>query len=349
MELFAGAGGLSLGAEIAGLKVAVAVEKSAAAANTYRSNHSETQVICDDVRSVDPLGFCLPSEQLILFGGPPCQGFSTSNQRTRGKDNPNNWLFEEFLRYVVLLNPQIVVFENVSGLVHTARGYFLEELISRLAKLGYYVSYAVLDAIRSGVPQKRNRFFCVGSKTKLITLENSLGNDTVTTVHEAIHDLPLLISGSTDDELPYRTSAKSDYAQKLRGNSNTSTGHLVTKNAKHIVERYSHIPQGGNWSSIPAKLMGTYKDASRCHTGIYKRLEENAPSIVLGNFRKNMLVHPTQDRGLSVREAARIQSFPDTYLFSGSIGQQQQQVGNAVPPLMAATVFKSILQQLSVS
>lgn len=349
VELFAGAGGLSLGAENAGLKVAVAVEKAPAAARTYRENHRKVRLLCDDIRAIDPAALGLPSENLILFGGPPCQGFSTSNQRTRGKENENNWLFEEFLRFVRVLSPEIVVFENVAGIVHTSTGYFLGELVSRLEHLGYKVSHSVLDATRSGVPQRRNRFFCVGCKSKTIVISNELGRESKVTVDDAIGDLPELKVGNLDDLLPYGRMADSDYAQMLRGEQTTCTGHLVTRNADHIVERYAHIPPGGNWSNIPAELMGSYKDATRCHTGIYKRLAGSEPSIVLGNFRKNMLIHPSQDRGLSVREAARIQSFPDSYTFSGSIGQQQQQVGNAVPPLMAETVFKEIFSQMLAS
>jgi DNA (cytosine-5)-methyltransferase 1 len=169
----------------------------------------------------------------------------------------------------------------------------------------------------------------------------------VVSVGEAIGDLPILRNGSSTDVRAYRSAPKSDYAASLRGSAPECTGNIVSRNANHIVQRYPFIPQGGNWEDIPESLMKTYFDRSRCHTGIYRRLHADRPSIVLGNFRKNMLIHPTQSRGLSVREAARLQSFPDWYIFSGSIGQQQQQVGNAVPPLLAAGVFKKIVRVVS--
>ena len=135
----------------------------------------------------------------------------------------------------------------------------------------------------------------------------------------------------------------SPYAKLMRGNSQQCHNNLVTKNSDYIIERYKHISQGENWEAIPQELMKNYKNVSRCHTGIYRRLKEDEPSIVIGNFRKNMLIHPWEDRGLSVREAARLQSFPDNFIFEGSIGYQQQQVGNAVPPLLAKAVFDHVL------
>ena len=130
----------------------------------------------------------------------------------------------------------------------------------------------------------------------------------------------------------------------MRGRREGCCNNLVTKNADFVLERYRYVPEGGNWQNIPENRMDNYADRSRCHTGIYHRLTSKKPSIVIGNFRKNMLIHPDQDRGLSVREAARLQSFPDHYEFAGSIGFQQQQVGNAVPPILAREVFKAIIR-----
>jgi DNA (cytosine-5)-methyltransferase 1 len=163
---------------------------------------------------------------------------------------------------------------------------------------------------------------------------------------EAIGDLPRLDNGASTNWLPYGEAQPSTYARRLRGRLKRSPNHLVSRNAPAIIARYSHIPEGGNWEDIPVRLMRNYADRSRCHTGIYHRLHGYRPSIVIGNYRKNMLIHPTFDRGLSVREAARIQSFPDSFEFLGSIGFQQQQVGNAVPPALAAAVFRRIIEAI---
>ena len=346
IELFSGAGGLSLGARLAGISVKYAIEISKAPAATYEKNHVDTKLIREDIRSIDPLSLELPCGPTILFGGPPCQGFSTSNQKTRSFLNEKNWLFLEFLRFISKISPELVVFENVSGIIQTAKGYFYKELKSSLSKLNYHVSSKVIDASRCGVPQKRNRFFCIGCKSRPVEFRSVYKGTETVPVRDAISDLPTLAVGERSIKLPYRTSAKSKYAKTMRGELEECTGHLVTQNSDHIVERYVHVPQGGNWQDIPSTLMSTYKDRTRCHTGIYRRLRMDQPSVVLGNFRKNMLIHPKEDRGLSIREAARLQSFPDSYEFLGSIGQQQQQVGNAVPPLMAQRVFETILGQV---
>ena len=131
----------------------------------------------------------------------------------------------------------------------------------------------------------------------------------------------------------------------MRKGSKIATQNYVTENKPHIVERYKVVKQGENWESIKLNgMLDTYKTTHNTHSGIYRRLHENEPSVTIANYRKSMLIHPWEDRGLSVREAARLQSFPDTFIFKGSLGDIQQQVGNAVPPLLAMEIFKTILE-----
>ena len=342
LDLFSGAGGMSVGAELAGVKVTTAIENDKRAASTYRLNHPETQLIENDIKRVTHLSN-IPSDQpLVIFGGPPCQGFSTSNQRTRTRQNPDNWLFKEYIRIVQLLKPDWVVFENVTGILDTVGGLFAQWVTDSFVRLGYTVSTFVLNAKHYGVPQSRSRYFAVASKHG-VTLPPPKRLGVGVYVKDALSDLPVLIPGASICELPYKIEAETQYAQKLRGDATTCHNNLVSANNPTVLARYAHIPQGGNWQNIPLELMSNYRNASRCHTGIYKRLKEDETSIVIGNFRKNMLIHPVENRGLSVREAARLQSFPDSFIFTGSIGFQQQQVGNAVPPLLAKAVFDQLL------
>ncbi|MDB5278431.1 MAG: hypothetical protein JWR61_3386 [Ferruginibacter sp.] len=346
IDLFSGAGGMSIGAISAGVDVKVAVEIDKYAAFTYQANHPNTTLFNEDVRRVKINGICQAGKNdiKILFGGPPCQGFSTSNQKTRNKLNVNNWLFKEYLRLTKEQNPDWVIVENVKGIVETENGFFFDKINTELKKLGYTTTHAILNAADYGVPQIRNRVFIVGSLHGINYEFPKSTSKKYLTVSDAISDLPRLENGANTHELDYQNIAQNKYQLSIRKQSKKAVNNLVTANADLILKRYKHIPQGGNWENIPVKLMGNYKDYTRCHTGIYHRLVADNPSVVIGNYRKNMLIHPTEDRGLSVREAARIQSFPDNFHFHGSIGFQQQQVGNSVPPLLAKAVFKKIIE-----
>lgn len=336
---------MSLGATMAGINVALAVESNQHAVRSYVQNHPTTSVHCQDIRSfTSPPDIRACHDPVVLFGGPPCQGFSTSNQRTRSVKNTNNWLFEEFFRIARECKPEWIVFENVQGIRETEGGLFLQEIQDRFSSLGYTYTSFPLKAHLYGVPQRRTRHFVVGSLTPRPFPIPPPRIETPVTVYDAIADLPYLDPGASTNVLPYRTPHHSSYAARMRGTLQSCSGHLVTRNALYILERYRHIPPGGNWRDIPPHLMENYSDVRRCHTGIYRRLHYELPSVVIGNYRKNMLIHPAEDRGLSVREAARLQSFPDNYTFSGSIGLQQQQVGNAVPPLLAQAVFEEIIK-----
>jgi DNA (cytosine-5)-methyltransferase 1 len=343
IDLFSGAGGMSLGAESAGITIKLAIEKDFYAAQTYQTNHPNTKVINTDIQKVTSIPKGLKNCTAVLFGGAPCQGFSTSNRRTNNRSNSDNWLFREFTRILRLLKPDWVVFENVTGIIEMESGAFFETIVSDFENAGYVCSCGILNASDYGVPQNRKRFFLIGSKSgKTLKIAPAINKNKIT-VRDALMDLPHLDNGAKIDILPYSQEADNEYAKSMRGALTYCTGHLVSKNSEQVTMRYNYIGQGKNWESIPNELMHTYADPSRCHTGIYHRLRDDKPSIVIGNYRKNMLIHPWSNRGLSVREAARLQSFPDNYIFMGNIGFQQQQVGNAVPPLLAKKVFELIM------
>jgi DNA (cytosine-5)-methyltransferase 1 len=341
IDLFAGAGGMSVGAAAAGVDIRAAVEIDANAAATYAANHPGVSLHRGDIRNFSGVPFAALPRPMIVFGGPPCQGFSTSNQRTRKADNEKNWLFKEFVRVVGEVQPEWVLIENVSGMLQTEDGLFVEEIRRSLEALSYTVTVQLLNACDFGVPQRRARLFFIGSiEGRTITVAQP--DSPIATVWDAISDLPELNNGASQSRLPYPTSQCSDYARELRCETGDCANHLVTRNAQFVLDRYPHVPAGGNWEDIPLELMANYKEVTGCHTGIYHRLAPDQPAKVIANFRKNMLIHPSQHRGLSVREAARLQSFPDWFEFVGSIGFQQQQVGNAVPPLLAQSVFSAI-------
>lgn len=344
VDLFAGAGGMALGAKLAGINICLAVESDRNAIKTYRYNNPDVKIFGKDIRILKKIDLPANGTNTIVFGGPPCKGFSISNQITRNISNPSNWLFLEFIRIVDLLKPDWMVFENVRGIIGTEKGYFLKKIKSYFNNLGYVTSIWILNAADFGVPQIRHRLFIVGSKHGILVEKPRPLLKEHIAVKQAIFDLPDLPNGASINYMAYKSEPMSEYGYLMRGHLNESANHLVTKNAPHVIIRYKYILQGGNWKNIPAKLMSNYTDRTKCHTGIYHRLREDRPSVVIGNYRKNMLIHPRQDRGLSVREAARLQSFPDWYEFKGTIGFQQQQVANAVPPLLATTVFKSILR-----
>lgn len=348
IDIFSGAGGLSLGAEMAGFEVRYAVEKDKSAAMTYRRNHFGTLVLEDDIHNINPWEHLQPNEHVtIVFGGPPCQGFSFSNTMSRNMDNPNNSLFEEFLRFVNEIQPDWFLFENVEGFAHFEKGRIQQFVEQRFRDMGYEVYSKVLWASDYGVPQHRNRFFMVGNRLG-INFEFPKPFGAKVTVNDAIGDLPDLQNGQLEDSMLYKLplNKASKYAQLMRKGSKRSRQNLVSRNADYVLERYRYIGQGENWKAIPDKLMQNYANKQNCHSGIYRRLKADEPSVVISNYRKNMLIHPFQDRGLSVREAARLQSFPDTFLFKGCLMSIQQQIGNAVPPLLAKAVFNQILSLL---
>jgi len=338
IDLFSGAGGLSCGARNAGFEIRVAIERDLASAKTFKRNHPDAFVINNDIKTIDAKK--LGVKPFIIFGGPPCQGFSISNTQTRNMHNPKNYLFKEFIRFIKELSPQWFLFENVEGIVSFNKGITVKHIEQCFIELGYSVKSNIVCASDYGVPQNRNRFIMIGNRLNIdfcFPKEQKIK----ISVDDAISDLPELANGEKLEKGIYKDVA-SDYAKKMRRKSKFPTQNFVSKNNDYVIERYSYIKQGQNWQAIPKRLMLNYKNINNCHSGIYKRLDPNKPSVVISNYRKNMLIHPYQDRGLSVREAARIQSFPDDFVFEGSLMKIQQQIGNAVPPIMAEKLFKKI-------
>lgn len=359
VDLFSGAGGLSLGFEDAGFQILYALEKDKYAAETYRRNHNGRTMLDEaDIHNIEPdtllrrLGLRRGDLDIVL-GGPPCQGFSIANMRTRSRNNPENQLVYTYWDFVRKLSPKWFVMENVGGLENFDDGTLKKELLDGFREIGYDVDAVVLDSSRFGVPQVRKRIFFIGNRLgKTLDPIRGLAKQETSraiSVREAIDDLPRLSNGNNIDPLPYSKNGGglTEYQARMRyKNGKEVFNNLVSKNNALVVERYKNIKQGENLLTMSVRkphLVNNYKDMSKCHQWIYLRLSWDKPSVVISNYRKNMLIHPSQDRGLSVREAARLQCFPDTYVFQGSIGFQQQQVANAVPPLLARYIAKAIM------
>lgn len=362
LDLFSGAGGLSRGFEDAGFQVLYALEKDKYAAETYQRNRDGGTVVdvADilDVRPADilaKLGMAAGDLDIVL-GGPPCQGFSIANMQTRNRDNPLNELVFRFWDFVKALMPKWFVMENVGGLEKFANGSVKQELLQLFEGGGYNAGYVVLNACCFGVPQVRRRLFFVGNRVnRSLDFLGELAAEKMllcVTIREAIDDLPLLSNGNSLDPLPYAKDGGgiTPYQRIMRlGNGHAVSNNLVSMSSPLAMERYKCIEQGENWMAVARKrpdLLYNYRDLTKCHHWIYLRLSWDKPSVVISNYRKNMLIHPAQDRGLSVREAARLQSFRDTYTFYGPLGYQQQQVANAVPPRQGKRIAACIKQLL---
>ena len=346
IDIFSGAGGLSLGAEMAGIQVKCAIEKNESAVETFKNNHKKAHVFSSDIQAISSEEVLNHAKDtFIIMGGPPCQGFSLSNTRTRNMDNPNNMLFTEFVRLVKDIQPKWFLFENVWGITNINNGEVMNHIKSCFEELGYKVVASVLKASNYGVPQNRERFFMVGNRLG-IDFEFPKPSKNEISVWDAISDLPDLENGQSLEVGEYKCDLDSatPYQRLMRRKSVAPTQNFVSRNNDLVIARYQHIPQGGNWKDIPDNLMTNYANKERCHSGIYRRLRADKPSVVISNYRKSMLIHPYQHRGLSVREAARIQSFPDDFKFFGPISHIQQQIGNAVPPLLAKAVFLKIIE-----
>lgn len=380
VDLFAGAGGLTAGLRSAGFEALYANEIVASHARTFSMNQPDVWVDNRDVRAVDAtsvrelLGLRI-GELDLLAGGPPCQGFSI-NAPKRSADDSRNHLFREFLKFAAAFRPKVVLIENVPGLVSFERGATLEAIMESLEELGYVPDVRILYAPHFGVPQTRWRTIVLATRLdtgllpafpdpthsaparinftssyggkQLVELASGSHLRPFTTVADAIGDLPVLANGSSvPDGSPYATEPTSQYQANMRAGAKGVFNHAAPRLGPTNLERLRHIPAGGNWTNVPEALLpaGMRRAHRSDHTKRYGRANpEGLSSTILTKCDPHWgaYFHWSQDRTFTVREAARIQSFPDTYLFTGSRSEQFEQVGNAVPPLLAEAVGRSI-------
>lgn len=358
IDLFCGAGGLSEGFQQAGFDVLAGVDSDPHAIATFKATHDGAHAICRDIEQVTASQLMemtgLKSGQLTcLIGGPPCQAYSVYNHQ-RGLDDKRSGLFRHYLRLVQELSPQWVVMENVLGILSAGNGQAVREIKSELRTLGYEVDTAILRAEDFGVPQERRRIFFVGNRIgcEIPRFSPTFGQDgqpEFVTVWDAIGDLPSLSNGEDRSGEPYATPPNSDYQRHLRGNASTVTCHSASKLGQINQDRMRYIPEGGSWRDIPFDLLpaGMKKAKRSDHTKRYGRLCRNGLSATLltkCDLHWTACIHPIDNRTLTVREAARLQSFPDSYEFQGPRTEQYVQVGNAVPPLLARYVAKEIVR-----
>lgn len=357
IDLFCGAGGLSEGFHQAGFKVLAGNDIDPDAGSTFARTHTDAIFLSDPIEKLSASDFLrgtgLKKGELdVLIGGPPCQAFSVYNHQ-RGMHDKRSKLFREYLRIVDGLRPKWVVMENVTGITSVGSGRAVAEIFEGLKELGYHVEMRTLKAEQFGVPQERRRIFFIGNRIgkPIVWPEATHGPGLLpyVTVWDAIGDLPRLKNGEAPTAAQiYPTAPKSDFQKYVRGREKRIENHSAAKLSEVNIQRMKHIPEGGSWRDLPVRLLPEgMKRARRCdHTKRYGRLKKKGlASTILTkcDLHWGAFIHPTQDRILTVREAARLQAFPDWFVFSGSRTEQYVQVGNAVPPLLGRRVAEALL------
>lgn len=356
IDLFCGAGGLSEGFRQAGFHVLAGQDYDDQAGATFATTHTEAKFVGGPIQNVTPQQLLKAAgakrgEIDVIVGGPPCQGYSVYNHQ-RGVDDPRAGLFREYLRIVKGIMPRWLVMENVTGITSIADGKVVREIYDSMASLGYRVEMKVLKAEEYGVPQERRRVFFIATRTDAPILfpEPTHGPDLLpfVTVWDAISDLPKLENGDKDGSRSYAKRPQNSYQALLRGDCTTVQNHSASRLSRVNEERMRHIPPGGSWRDIPRDLLpaGMLRAKRSDHTKRYgrpKKTDLACTILTKCDVHWGAYIHPVQNRSFTVREAARLQSFPDFFAFHGSNTEQFVQVGNAVPPLLGKCVAESLL------
>lgn len=346
IDLFAGVGGLSLGFEQAGFHVVLANEYDDEIAAAYRKNHLETKMVVGDITALnleDTFGVFAGKIDVII-GGPPCQGFSQKGQRKTIHDK-RNFLFKYYVKVVELVRPRYFVMENVPNLLTAENGYFRKEIVELFNGMGYSLNTGILNAADYGVPQNRRRAVIIGKRDgKAPPLP--IKTEQRVTIWDAIGDLAYLESGEGQEEQQYADLPASDYAKSLRGDMCVLHNHVATKHSKLALERLALIPPNCGKEVLPDEHL-----TKSIYSGTWSRMIKDDISVTITTRfdtpSSGRFTHPYLNRAITVREAARIQSFPDSFVFTGTKSSQMKQVGNAVPPRLAnaiATVIKKDME-----
>ncbi len=336
IDLFCGIGGLSLGFEQAGFEVVSAVDMWADAVKTYNHNRkgNVAEVISVEEFNVERLPAIIRSEKITgIIGGPPCQGFSTVGKRD--VEDPRNKMYLEFFKAVQLANPDFFVIENVKGMLTLNKGAFVKDLLKRFGEegLGYTISYQLLNAADYGVPQNRYRVFYVGIKNRKFVFPKPF--DYKLTARDGISDL----EGATHDN--YGSEPQNDFQKVMRGKLRKPLNQDYTNHTEQTISIISQVPDGGNIRDLPSEVWLVRK-----YNKAFERMGTFKPSNTIDTGHRNYF-HYSEPRIPTVRESARIQSFPDAFEILGTRGSQYKQVGNAVPPMLARVIaerIKSVLQ-----
>lgn len=345
IDLFCGCGGLSKGLEMAGYNIILGVDFNEPALKTYAYNHHGSKTLCGDLSSpdtFDKIDDLVEGKEIdLIVGGPPCQGFSLTGPRQF--DDERNKLYLAMIETVRRYKPKAFLIENVPGMATLYKGEVRNEIIRRFTKMGYNVNNKILCSADYGVPQIRKRLVFVGildSKNRFEFPEPYLKPDEYITCEQAVGDLPSLEYTLGEDISEYERESLTKYQRQMRGKCSVLYNHKAINHKQFVKDTIALVPDGGNYKDLP-KGVGE----SRIFHMAWTRLRSDKPARTVDTGHRN-LFHYKWNRCPTVRESARIQSFPDDFVFLGTKGQQDKQVGNAVPCLMAKAIGLQLLKYL---
>lgn len=339
LDLFSGCGGLSFGFEKAGFEILAGVDNWKDSLVTFEKNHPGSKSLLLDLENFKPEDIKkeIKKKVDVVIGGPPCQGFSISGKRN--PNDPRNTLYKGFVKTVAYFRPKAFILENVPNLVSMSEGKIKDKILKDFSALGYEVKYKILLASDYGVPQNRRRVVFVGilGKNNFEYPEEAFSNSK-RTCWDALCDLP---ECSIADGSPHKKTAKSDYQKLMRRKTDKIYNHEATQHSEKTISTIALVPDGGNYKNLPDHLQSTRK----VHIA-WTRYCSKKPSLTIDTGHRHHF-HYKYNRIPTVRESARLQSFPDDFIFCGSRTSQYKQVGNAVPPLMAEALGKQLIKVIN--